>query len=211
MDFVDPQTDFIENSLEVNTQSLANYMPGGELFRAKNIDNSNLRKLLKALSYEFGRAEAKLKELVDQYYIPDTYNLINEWERALSIPDICFNPEGQTIELRRKYVIAKYALMNLTSTPDFIALADFFGFNIKILNGVEHDNFFPFTFPIYFFGSIKEAKFTMIVYFLDLDRPGNLFPLTFPITFLDTANLILCLFEQLKPAPVKIIARYKND
>jgi len=211
MDFVDPQTDFIVNSLEVNTQSLANYLPNGDYFRAKNIDNSNLRELLKAFSYEFGRVEAKLKELEDEEYIPDTFNLIEEWERSLGIPDECFSPEGQTIEMRRKYVIAKYALMNLTSTPDFIALADFFDIRIEILNGIVHSNFFPFTLPIYFFGTIKEAKFTMIVHFLDLDRPSNVFPLTFPITFSDAPNLILCLFERLKPAPVKILARYRND
>lgn len=211
MEFVDPQTIFIVNSLEINTQSLASYLPGGEFFRAKNIDNSDMRKLLIALSYEFGRAEAKLKELEDEEYIPDTFNLIEEWERSLGIPDECFNPEGQTIELRRKYAIAKYALMNLTSTPDFIALAEFFGYNIEILNGYEHSNFFPFTFPVYFFDSVKEAKFTMIVYFLDLDRPSNVFPLTFPITFSDDVNLILCLFERLKPAPVKIVARYRDD
>lgn len=211
MDFVDQQTDFIVNSLEINTQSLANYLPNGEYFRAKNIDNSNLRKLLKALSYEFGRVEAKLKELEDEEYIPYTFNLIEQWERSLGIPDECFNPEGQTIELRRKYVIAKYALMNLTSTPDFIALADFFGIRIEIFNGITHSDYFPFTFSIYFFDGIKSTKFTMFVHFLDIYRPSNIFPLTFPITFTDAPNLILCLFEKLKPAPVKIIAIYKDE
>lgn len=211
MEFVAQQNIFIENSLDVNTQAFANYLPDGEYFRAKNISSSNLRSLLKALSYEFGRLESKLKELEDEEYVPYTFNLIEEWERSLGIPDECFSPEGQTIEFRRKYVIAKYALMNLTSTPDFIALADFFGIRVEILNGYEHSNFFPFTFPIYFFGSIKEAKFTMIVYFLDLDRPSNVFPLTFPITFGNAPNLILCLFEKLKPSPVKILARYRDD
>lgn len=211
MDFVDPQKDFIVNALPITTQSLANYMPGGEYFRAKNIESSNLRALLTSLSYEVGRVEAKLKELEDEEYVPDTYNLIEEWERSLGIPDECFSPEGQTIEMRRKYVIAKYALMNLTTTVDFIALADFFGIRVEILNGLEYSNFFPFTFPMYFFGSIKEAKFTMIVHFLDLDRPSNIFPLKFPVTFSNVPNLILCLFEKLKPAPVKIIARYRDD
>jgi uncharacterized protein YmfQ (DUF2313 family) len=212
VEILEQQEIFVSNSPEENTQSLANYFPNGDFFRAKNIADSNFRKYLKALSYEFTRAEEKIKELADEHYIPLTFNLIEEWEKHLSIPDECFTIKGKTIEERRKQVIAKFALMNLTTTQDFIDLAAYFDVDIDILNGYEHSNFFPFTFPIYFFGSIKEAKFTMIVYFKNIDRPLNAFPMTFPVTFQPaTENLVLCLFEKLKPAPVKIIARYRND
>ncbi|MGD9276260.1 MAG: DUF2313 domain-containing protein [Candidatus Pacearchaeota archaeon] len=213
MEILPQQTTFIVNTDEQITQSLADYLPNDDIFRSKNIQGSNLRSLLQAFSSEFMRVEAKIKELADEHYLPYTYNLIDEWERQLGIPDECFNPKNKSIEERRQYAIAKFALMNLTSTPDFIALADFFGVRIEILNGYQHSNFFPFTFPIYFFGSIKEAKFTMIVHFLDINRPSNVFPLTFPITFGEEtlANLILCIFNKLKPAPVKIVARYRDD
>lgn len=207
-----PQTIFISNSVEENAQSIADYFLNGDFLRAKNIKDSNLRKYLHALSNEFTRVEQKIKEVADEHYIPLTYNLIDEWEKQLTIPDDCFSVIGKTIEERRKQVIAKFALMNVTTDQDFIDLAAFFGVEVEIVNGIEHSNFFPFTFPIYFFGSIKEAKFTMIVYFKNIDRPTNAFPLTFPFTFQPAnSNLVLCLFEKLKAAPYKIIPRYRND
>ena len=194
VEFLPPQQVFITNTVDENTQSLADYLPNDEFHRAKNIDNSNFRNLLHSLANEFSRMENKIQELADEHYLPQTFNLIDEWERELGIPDQCFSPLGKTIEERRQYAIAKFALMNLTTTVDFIALADFFGITVEILNGIEHSNFFPMTFPIYFFGSIKEAKFTMIVYLPDLDRPTSVFPLTFPVTFGDTSADFYYLF-----------------
>jgi hypothetical protein len=212
MQLVDKQRSFVENSSARNTQSLANYMPGGPLFRAKNIGGSNLRRLLQSFTLELGRVEGKLEELADEYYIAETSNLIVEWENALGIPDECFKTTDASIELRRKQVIAKLALMNLTSAPDFVALAAFFGVRVEILNGADVGDFFPMTFPFFLFGSIKEAKFTMIVHFLDIERPTNAFPVTFPFKFeLSEAQFILCLFNELKPVPVNIVPVYKGE
>lgn len=211
MEFVDEQKIFVENSLEDNTQSLADYLPSGEFFRAKNIKTSNFRSLLEALAYEFGRAEAKLKELVDEYYIPETYNLIEEWERALGIPDTCFKVANTSIEMRRKQCVAKLALMNLTTTQDFIDLAAFFGYVITITNGEASESYFPYTFPLTFNTSSKTAKFTMIVTFHGLS-PTDGFPYTFPFVFEeDPSNMIICLFNKLKPAPVIIKVRYAGQ
>lgn len=207
-----PQDLFITNSINDNSQSLANYLPNDDFERAKNIKGSNYQRLLHSFANELSRAENKIQELADEYYIPLTYNLIEQWEKALSIPDDCFSVKNKTIEERRKQVIAKFALMNLTTTQDFIDFAAFFGHNIKILNGIDHANYFPLTFPVYFFNSVKEAKFTMIIYFLDIDKPSSVFPLTFPITFgVNPAQFLICVFEKLKPAPVKILIRYRDS
>lgn len=209
--FADQQTSFIANSAEVNAQTLADYLLDDEMHRAKNIKGSNFRKLIDSFSHEFTRVEQKLQELVDEYYPPDTFNLISEWERTLRIPDDCFKVEGKTIEFRRKQVIAKLALMNLTTANDFVALADFFGVRIEIVNGDTIENVFPLTFPSEFFLNEKGAKFTMIVKFLDITEPINVFPAIFPITFEEDRldDFILCMFEKLKPAPVRIEAEYK--
>lgn len=211
--FADKQTSFIANSPEVNTQTEADYLLSDELHRGKNIDNSNFRKLLSSFSHEFTRVEEKIQEFVDEYYPPDTSNLIVQWEKALGIPDSCFKVENRTLEFRRKQVIAKLALMNLTTADDFVALAEFFGVRVKIFNGATFANFFPFTFPMEFFLDAKSAKFTMIVLFVDIIRPSNIFPLTFPITFEEDslAQFIICLFNRLKPAPVRIEAKFKLD
>lgn len=208
------QTSFIANSVKQNAQSLADYVLDDQLHAAKNIKGSVFNRYLNALAQEITRGEEKLQELVDEYYPATTTNLIEEWEHALGIPDTCFKVNvNTTIEFRRKQVVAKMALMNLTTTVDFIGLAKFFGVNVTITNGKDQDNTFPMTFPFTFFQNTKEAFFTMIVTFVDIESPSNVFPLTFPINFEDETltDLIICLFNKLKPAPVKIIARFKND
>lgn len=209
--FADPQTSFIANSPEVNSQTEADYLLSDELHRAKNIKTSNLKALLNAFSLELTRVEEKLQELVDEFYPPDTTNLIVEWERTLGIPDDCFKVEGVDLEMRRKQVVAKLALMNLTTTQDFIDLAAFFDVAVTITSGSEIESVFPLTFPTQFFLNEKGAKFTMVVTFVNIEQPNNIFPLTFPFIFdvQTPVDLIICLFNKLKPAPVRVVARFK--
>jgi len=133
--------------------------------------------------------------------------LIDEWERALNIPDTCLT-NTVPIDQRRKQLVAKFALMNITTEEDWIYLANFFGFNIKIEYGTQYSEF-PMEFPLYFAGSIKAAKFTMIITFLGLEKPSNIFTMTFPITFEDDNNFMMCLFKKLKPANVNIHFRWE--
>lgn len=204
---VDNQTDFIQHTDETNTQSVANFLPGGEIFRAKNIDDSNFRKLLRGLSKEFGLLENKIKEVADEHYVATTVNLLEQWESALGIPDNCFKVNGKTIEERHKQIITKLALSNIITRQDFIDLAAYFGIHIEIEGGAL-GGVFPLTFPILFSNNAKEARFTMVIKFVG-ESPGNVFPLKFPIKFTDDPKkFIKCLFEKLKPANVKIIYQY---
>ena len=81
---------FKRRSIEAYTDSLAEYMPGGELFAAKSVYDSNFRKLLRGMAGELFRANGLLREYNDQI-IPDrTEKFIDEWEKAVGIPDHCF-------------------------------------------------------------------------------------------------------------------------
>ena len=51
------------HDIEEHTKALADYMPGGKLWAAKNIANSNLRNFIKGVSGESVRAETFLKVL----------------------------------------------------------------------------------------------------------------------------------------------------
>jgi len=210
--FVAPQTTFIANSSETNTQTLADYLPGGFLFQAKNIEGSNLRNLLSAFSQELTRVEQKLQEIADEHYVADTFNLLAEWERFVGIPDECFKVENQTVEFRRKQVIAKLALMNVTTNSDFVVLAAFFDVNIEILSEEFITTAFPYTFPLQLACTLKSCKFTMVVNFLDIEKPSNIFPLTFPVVFEgdNLVDFILCIFEKIKPANVAIKGKFKS-
>lgn len=208
---IPPQDRYLAYDLNINTQALANYLPGGEFYRAKNIEDSNFRKFLAGVSTEIIRIENKLKELADDYYIWTTDALLTEWERALGIPDTCFKVEGKTLDMRRRQVIAKLALSNVQTQEDFIFLACFLGFDITIETGTSH-GIFPMQFPILLGASAKQVRFTWIVIFKDRLRPSSVFPAQFPILLgLDDTGVLRCLFTKLKPAETRVLFRYSND
>lgn len=201
--------DFKPGTIVDNTDALVAYLPNGRLFAAKNIEGTNLRKLFEAFSGEMGRMENKIYELAVEDDLANTTNLLEEWEHALMIPDTCLT-NNTTIEQRRKQIVAKFALMNITTEKDWIDLAQFFGFTITIEHGVEA-SVFPIRFPIYFAASAKAARFTMIITFTDLIKPTNVFTCTFPITFSNNENFLMCLFYHLKPANVNLQFRWTGE
>lgn len=198
------KNDFFPNSQEENTQTIANYLPEGDLFVGRNIENANFRKWLRGYAAEKTRIDNTVYALASESDITKTYNLIEKYESALGIPDDCFSIDVDIVQ-RRKQCVAKLALMNCTTSQDWIDLAAYFGYQIKIEYGSPH-MVFPMKFPI-IFGTLKEAKFTIIISFLNVPKPSNVFPLTFPITF-GKKNFMVCLFEHIKPANVRIIYKY---
>lgn len=200
--------DFKPNTLIDNTDCLVAYLPNGRVFAAKNIEGTNLRKLYAAFAKEFGRLQNKIYELSVEDDLANTTNLINEWEKALQIPDTCLKNLNVPIEQRRKQIVAKFALMNIITEEDWINLAWFFGFRIKIEYGTTA-GLFTMQFPLYLAGSIRAAKFTMIITFMGIAKPRNIFTVKFPIVFDENTNYMICLFNKLKPANVNIHWRWE--
>jgi len=199
--------DFTPNTVDVNAQILADMLPGGRLFDAKNINGSNFRKMLEALAQELTRIQIKIYEISTEDDLETTTNLIEQWEKALGIPDECFS-NTVSIDQRRKQIVAKFAKMNVQTEDDFISLAKYFGYNITISYGDVHGTF-PITFPWVFALDGRAARHTMIIRFVDINKPGSTFPWIFPVVW-GEPNIIICLFEHLKPANVKIVWQYKD-
>lgn len=186
---------------EEMTNSVAAFMPDGRIFAAKNQENTNLRKLLEAFSLEFFRMDETMNLISEDYDINATTELIGRWESAVGIPDDCLKGTG-TLTERRRDVLAKFAMMNLTTEQDFIDLAALYGVVVTVTAG-SIGNTYPMTFPYLLFESGKAARFTMIV---DFDTVLETYPLTFPYTYGDaTQGLIECLFNKSKPSNVQII------
>lgn len=196
------------HNTDENAQSIADYLPNGQLFAAKNIPDSVYRMLLRGFGRFDKDAEAFLCLFADELDISNTTAFINEWEDSVGIPDGCFT-KNKPIETRRLQVLLKLAAMGVQTAQDFIDLAALLGIYIEIVPGAEAGGF-TYTFPIIFAETGKEAKFTMIV--LYLETATEVFPYTFPIVFGESALSILrCLFSKLKPANVKLIFRQIDD
>lgn len=120
-------------------QSLAAYLPGGELFQAAFIPGSNFNTLLAGLSGELLRAENYLF-LYNSEFIPDeTTVFIEEWESAVGIPDDCFTTTAtETNEVRRRNILVKLASLGVQTVGDFENLAVLLGFpDVIVLPGMQ--------------------------------------------------------------------------
>ena len=190
----------IVRTIDDQAQSLANYLPGGHLFRGKNFQNSNFRKLLVGLAGELFTADEYIRSYSQEILPDQTVLLLEEWESVLGIPDDCFLGTG-SIDERRTHVLVKLASLGLQTTQDFIDLADLFGVTITVTPGSDFFSFsqFPVIFPFPFFGSAEESRFNIVVEFIIQET--SKFTFFFPYTFGDALLTILeCLFNKLKPA-----------
>jgi len=188
--------------IEQYTDSLARYLPGGNLFASRYKDDSTFRKLLRGFAGELFRANGLIKEYCEQIIPDETVKFIGEWESALGIPDDCF-PGSGTMDERRLHVLVKLASSGVQTQQDFIDLALLFGVTVTIMNGSANGTF-PLDFPILFFNSSKDARFTIIVTFNLIE--GERFTYTFPLPFGNsTLAIIECLFNKLKPVNTEVI------
>jgi uncharacterized protein YmfQ (DUF2313 family) len=196
-------------TIEQHTDSLVAYLPGGELFDAKNEESSTLRRLFAGLAVQIKDVEDNINEVTFQHDINCTTDLIREWESAVGIPDDCFSGTG-SLELRRRDVLIKLASLGVSTAKGFIDLAALFGFQALIPSGGSY-GIFPLAFPIAFFQYPQDARFTLYV-ILDSTNVPEVFPFEttkFPIPFFNNvSNIIECLFRKLAPANVNVIFNY---
>lgn len=179
-------------------------MPGGELFAAKSIKDSNFRKLLKGLAGELFRANGLLKEYNEEI-IPDRTNkFLSEWESTLGIPDGCFTGTGTNDE-RRRDILTKLAALGVQTDDDFEELALVFGKVVTVGSLAADPLFPPFDVP---FTTIElpDARFVIVVEGEDLTVSGEP-PYNVPFDLIVGDSLLECVFRRLKPANCDIIFR----
>lgn len=193
---------FRRRDVEQYTDSLAAYLPGGELFASKSIQSSNFRKLLRGMAGELFRANGLLRDYSIELLPDQTNKFLSEWESTLGIPDSCFAGTGSNDE-RRRDVLVKLAALGVQTDQDFVDLAELFGVALTVTPGLEEIQF-PLVFPVLMFTTETDARFTIVVEFTV--QAANRFPFTFPVLFGSGEIAILeCLFTKLKPANCNIV------
>lgn len=208
---ISPQSLFVVNNIRVITQSLADYLPGGKFFDGKNIEDSIIRKLLIGLSQSILRIEQNHKVIADNMIPIFADELIEEWEQFLGIPDECFDVNEDTSLIdRKKFIIAKLAIMEVLTAEDWIGLAKFFGYDIEIERATDFDTF-PLPLPFILGAGLKASKFTMIIV-VKLPPPLPVtFPLPLPFTLgASPVGFLRCLFNKVKAANVQLVFKIEE-
>lgn len=199
---------FETRTIDDHADSLANYLPGGELFEAKFLPDKKLRKYLRALAAELDRYHSVLEESATEHEITKTQSLINEWESAMGIPGTCFDNKG-TIEERRRNVLIKLIHLHGSTAQDFINLAQLLGYTI-LVEPARYHGLLETQFPIYFYDSGKTVMFSVIIT-LPPDQKIAGFPLSFAFPFMLPNNALLqCIFNRMKPANVNVHYLFKD-
>lgn len=187
------------------TDVLAGYLRNDRLHTAKNIEGSNLRKVLIGLAVQWGAFRDSVNEVAYEYDPRNTTALIQEWETFVGIPDSCISNTG-TLEQRRLNILLKLAGINATTKEQFENIALILGYTVVVETGIETSTF-PLTLPFILL-SAGDAPFTIVVT-LDASLQPSGFPFTFPFTLNDgVPDALLCFFEKLKPANTQLFFRY---
>jgi uncharacterized protein YmfQ (DUF2313 family) len=187
-------------SLKLEITKLSQYLPGGRIFEAKSQPTSVIYKLLEVVSTEISRFLSVLRDIELEHFPGTTTAFIEEWEKALGIPDQCFNTTG-SIDQRRKQILMKYAFMNVTTVEDFVRLGNLLGFPIRIVPGRQ---FLESPVPL------KEIVFTMKI-ILPSTNTVSVFDHIFDFPFNDPNNsLVQCVINRVKPANVNIIYEFET-
>lgn len=173
------------HSVEDHAKGIAHYMPGGKIWRAKNIVDSKLRALLRGFGASAKRQEEILDKFWDEVFIGTSEEFLPDFEKAVGIPDDCFPGTG-TIAERQADVQLKMVSLYVVTEQDFIDLAAILGFTITIERTVG-------------------VRFTWTILGDGVATVG--FPYEFPFTFGETtnSNILQCLFKKLKPANTRLL------
>ena len=185
-----------------HTQAIADYLPNDRLFEAKNINDSNLRKVLKGLAGEFYRCGGYLDTLEQEYYPDATSLFVSEWEQALGIPDCCFTGDG-SIEDRQRDVFIKFAGMWVQTADDFEAMALLFGKTVEVTS-LSEEALPPYDVP-FNPTSFPEARYTIVV--TGDNIVTNVPPYDVPFDLFSNNDVMQCVFKRQAPENCNVIFR----
>lgn len=185
-------------------QQLADSLPQGRAWANKNVSDSNMRKLINSVSVPFNLFEQLVQTMSEQFQIPLTYDLLEEWEKSVGIPDTCLW-DADTLPKRRAMVITrlrKKPLVTLADIQEFVN-ALYPDVRIEILLPGSTNYTFEYDFEVPFSGTINE-RFVLVV---NIYSGSELFEYDFEVPFRGGPDLskFRCVLEKIVPAEVYIM------
>lgn len=183
-------------------------LPSGQAFPRER--GNTLDALLDAMSIELARDDARADQLVVEAIPSTTTELLPDWERVAGLPDNCSGSLADTVQGRRRDLVAKLNSLGGQSKAYFIALAAQLGFTISI------EEFRPFRAGLSGAGDsltngdwaftwrVNGGSVPIIRFRAGQSSAGE------PLASWGNSALE-CRFNQLKPAHTHIIFSYPDD
>lgn len=191
-------------SKEVSAQQMADCLPTGRAWGKRNDPESNVRKLINALSTAFNIVQQYVELLDDEFKISQTTDLLEDWEDSVGIPDSCV-ALSQTIAERRQDVIDRLSKNPIVTLADMQSYVDniFPGLGVTLYPGYEYYNF-EYDFEVSFLPAGVSDKWILVA---QVPLSDNQFEYEFEMEFEGGVNTerLECLLNKINPAPVYVI------
>ena len=170
---------------------------------------STFYSLLYAIADEWGRLDHRIDDLLNEMDPRTTYELLEDWERVLGLPDTCTGL-GATLQERRLAASEKLSKKGGQSRQYFIDLAGSYGYSItidefdtfRVDSGCIDDELADESIRFYWQVNAEEAP--PITYFRtgesSVDEPLEAF----------NSGLLECLMRKYKPAHTTVIFNYSS-
>lgn len=114
--------------------ALQKHLPTGLAWDAYRIIGKTAYRLWSSFAHSYDDMSEALCRLIGELDPYTTVELIDEWERAVGLPDDCL-PRGKTLGERRFWVLFRLGRKRWTTIPEWIALARLFGLEIRVTPG----------------------------------------------------------------------------
>ncbi len=191
-------------------QALANNLPQGEAFKAKNIVETVMYKLLFALAYAYWQLDERSNDLINEMYPQSVLESLDEWEHEYGLPSPCYASLQLTTAERKKILLTKFASIGGQNADYYIKIASDLGFTITItefdgarftLNQYASQYAYT-THPYVWYVNVAGIETIYARYSTDIYTTTNYSKLG-----IDT-SILECVINELKPAHTQVIFNY---
>ena len=196
-------------SKQAYRKALADTLPDGHFWKAKDESESNLYKILISLALSFSNLDVRANELSNEFFPQLLQESIDEWEIEYGLPSDCVGALP-TFADRKAQVLAKFAGIGGQDPAYYVNLASDLGFDVEIIefNGVRYtkdrlgDQYAQTTHPYVWYVNVLNIETIYAQYTQDKLTESQYSKLG-----VDT-SILECLITKLKPAHTQVLFFY---
>lgn len=120
---------------------LRRLFPSGWAWDRINDSDSTLYKLIDSLAIEYCRIHDRANQLIKEVDPRTTFELLEDWERLLGLPDSCDPDEDKSLEERRTRVVQILTTRGGQNEQFYKELAANFGFSVDVISAEDQPPF----------------------------------------------------------------------
>lgn len=116
-------------------------LPSGWAWLRVNDKTSNIFKLFDSASIEYCRVDERARQLIEEVDPSTTFELLEDWERLLGLPDECDPAVDQSLQERRQRVLQVLTTRGGQNEQFYKELAANFGFDVDVISAEDQPPF----------------------------------------------------------------------